>query len=166
MAKFLKNPPGFTIIELLIYLGIVAVATTVFTSFTADVVRAASRALAVKEVSQGSRLILSRITQEIKTAKSISTISSDSIQLVDVSDSTVTISFDSANGVVSYTDASGSSLISPTTARVTNLQFEQLTPNTVGFSLTLTQKKINATVRERFSLSFDDVAVTLRPALY
>lgn len=166
MGKFLKKSSGFTIIELLIYISIVAVATTIFTSFTVDVVRAAGRALAVKEVSQGSRLILSRITQEIKTAKSVSAIDSDSIQLIDVSGSPVTISFDSVNHAVSYSDSNGSSLISPTTVRVTNLQFEQLTPNTVSFSLALAQKRANATVREQFSLSFNDVAVTLRPALY
>lgn len=166
MGKLLNHyRGGFTAIELLIYISLVAVVTIIFTNFTVDVVRAASRALVVKEVNQGARLVISRITQEIKTARTIDSVAGDQIQFTDASDTSIRISFNSGDETVYINDGSGDVAIAPTGVRVTSLTFKQLTPKTIGFDVTFEQKNTAATAY-RYSFTFSDVAVTPRFILY
>lgn len=69
MKAILENR-GFTLVELLVYLGMVSVIVLVFNSIVVDVVRNSARAIEEATVAQNCRFILGRIGQEIKTAQS------------------------------------------------------------------------------------------------
>lgn len=62
------NQSGMTMIELMIYMSMVTIALVVMTSFIVDVSTNAAKTKTVKEVQQNARMIVSRISQDIRTA--------------------------------------------------------------------------------------------------
>ncbi len=63
---------GFTMIELLIYMAITAIALVVFTSFMADTTANAARARQGQDIQQTARLIFNRLSQEVRQAQTLS----------------------------------------------------------------------------------------------
>ncbi len=165
MKNHFKKQHGFSMIELLIYISVISAATIIFTSFTADVVKRTARILNAKEVTQNSRLIAARISQEIKTAKSIDALAGDEITLTNFNNEQVTISYDAANNLVELTNPNGTIAITNNKIRVTALVFEQLTPEAVAFQMTVEQSNATAPKSLRYKLDFTTTVVP-RPQLY
>jgi prepilin-type N-terminal cleavage/methylation domain-containing protein len=67
---------GFTLIELLIYMAISAMVITVLTSFMVDMTKISVLVKTRKEVQENARLVLARITNDIRNAQSITAIGS------------------------------------------------------------------------------------------
>ena len=124
MKYKVEKEDGFTIIELLIYTGLIVVTVTVFTAFIIDVIRASTRVLSVKEVNQNSRLITSSISQAIKTAKSATT-SATSIDLTDKDDINVQFYLDNSKKAVFYSNGVENIRISNEAVKVNKLNFKQ-----------------------------------------
>lgn len=163
--KQFKNS-GFTMIELLIYISLVAVISIIFTSFTADVVKSASRSLVVKEVSQNTRLVLSRIIQEIKTAKSISSVTASEISLISFDNTPFDLGFDSVNDLA-YIDVNGGGdvSISNDDVRITALTFEEVSTDVIKITITVEQKNPLASEPRKYKLDLSTI-VTVRSDLY
>ncbi len=70
-----KNESGFTLIELLIYMSLVSVTLLVLMNFVTDVTKSAAKTKITREIQQNARLVLSRITQDVRTAQTIPTFS-------------------------------------------------------------------------------------------
>lgn len=62
-----KSGAGFTLIELIVYLGIATVALLVFYGFAADVMQAAARIKTTSDVQGNARVVVSRITHDVRT---------------------------------------------------------------------------------------------------
>lgn len=62
---------GFTLMELIIYLGIASIALLVFYGFAADVMRSAVRAKAASDVQENARVVMSRITGDVRNATAV-----------------------------------------------------------------------------------------------
>lgn len=63
--------PAFTLVELLVYIGISAIAMVIFTNFAVTTSQNAARSKITQELQQNARLSLDRLTQEVRAARQI-----------------------------------------------------------------------------------------------
>ncbi|GEM_PF-6562644 len=70
MRSSKKTSPGFTLVELLVYLGMSTIVVVVISNFMVDISQSAARTRAALNLQTTSRLIVSRITQTVRTATS------------------------------------------------------------------------------------------------
>lgn len=63
--------PAFTLVELLVYIGITAIVLVVFTNFAVTVTQNSARSKIIQELQQNARLSLDRLTQEVRGAQSV-----------------------------------------------------------------------------------------------
>lgn len=164
MGKSLdRTPKGFTLIELIIYLGITTVALLVFTSFMVDVTKNATRARTATEVQRNARIALSRITQEIRTAHAVQVNNAQHITLT--SSDSETIQMYLIDEDIAYTvDGGPMQVLTNDNVRVTDLVFEQ-DDNSVSIALTLEQKNENAQGANKHGVSLSST-VTPRTCIY
>ncbi len=73
----LKTHRGFTLIEILIYIGLVSVFLIICTSFAWTAINSKIKSQAILEVQQNARLAIERMVQEIHAAKDINIAQSD-----------------------------------------------------------------------------------------
>lgn len=138
---------GFTLAELIVYLSIVTIAILVFASFMVNVTKYASHSKVQREVQQNARLVLSRITQEIRTAASIdaanSVFNSDDGKLTVQGPSGALVSFyrQASSDEVYYDNGSGAVPLSSDAIRVSELRFAQVSS---GVSVDLKVEQGNA----------------------
>lgn len=93
---------GFTLIELVIYIGLISVFITGMIYFALDIVLGREKVFQKHVVNQSARIALAKITYEIHRAKNIQSITSNEIVL-DNGGSATTITL--LNGVVQITSA-------------------------------------------------------------
>ncbi len=105
----MRQPAGFTLVELLIYIAITSIALVIFTGFLADTTASAARSRQSQELQQSSSLIFSRLSQEIRSATAIA-ISGTTITITTPSNSTDTFTYDSSAKTLSL---NGTLLTSP-----------------------------------------------------
>ncbi|MBU1164363.1 prepilin-type N-terminal cleavage/methylation domain-containing protein [Patescibacteria group bacterium] len=139
MEKSINKNLGFTLIELIIYMILVVVITTIFIAFTADVMKSMSKELAVKEVHQNTRLVSNRIAQEIKTARSITSVAIDQITIVNKDNITVNISYNSTDKTVYFDNGSGPVAMSNNKVVINSLEFEHLSTNVIEIVMDVEQ---------------------------
>ncbi|OGY46171.1 MAG: hypothetical protein A2731_03230 [Candidatus Buchananbacteria bacterium RIFCSPHIGHO2_01_FULL_39_8] len=156
-----RNGAGFTLIELLIYLSLTAVVTIIFTAFTVNVIKTGIRAVEDREVQQSTRFILTRITQEIKTAKEVISVAPEQLILKNQDNINVSFYLDSNTHVVYYNDGSNDFPISNDAIKITQLTFESTANNIINISLTAESKNPNNPSQVNFSS-----AVALRQLQY
>jgi len=151
---------GFTIIELLVYLSIVAVAMTIFSVFTVDVIKNASRSRTVIAVEQNAQFIMNRLATDIQNAQSINSVTSSSISLTNSLGVAVIYSWDSVNKKVTYQAAD----VSTIQVRVTSLSFQQVStaPPTISIGLTVAQGNVLASAAGQYSTSLATTVVSRR----
>ncbi|HMB65767.1 MAG TPA: prepilin-type N-terminal cleavage/methylation domain-containing protein [Patescibacteria group bacterium] len=101
MAKLFKeksnSESGFTLVEVLIYVGIIGMVIFSFVSFSLSVSRSNNKAFAVQEVGAGSRFVLKEMKQEIKRAEGVISPgagSSSDVLILDMPDSEEDLSFE------------------------------------------------------------------------
>lgn len=112
-----KSGAGFTLTEMLVYIGIVGIVLVVFMNFMIDVSHATSRSRVAKEVSQNGRTVIDRIVQDVRTATSITVVSANSLRVTGTSVNEYTLS----SGRITV-NGSGHELTSPS-VNVTGLSF-------------------------------------------
>lgn len=139
-----KNQKGFSLIELIIYMSIVAIATVVFTNFLVDVTRNAAKSRVTKDVQQNARLAMQWMTREIRRASSIM----PSGSTLTLNSGTFTVN---ASNQLDY---SGTPITSAD-VRVTTLTFTPIGTSGVGIVLTVEQGNPSAqpAERDRFTLT-------------
>lgn len=162
--KKIKSGAGYTMIELLIYIGIVTAAILVFTNFMVDITKNSARAQVKQEVQQNARLILSRLTQDIRNAKQITGVNPEQIILKNPLDQDITFKWDNINKEITYDDGTGPIILSGTKIRVTQLNFQQ-NDSTISINLKVEQKNPNAQSADKSEITLTS-AVVPRALLY
>lgn len=160
IKKIKRNQSGISVIELLVYISLVGIITIILTGFTSDVIKTSLHLSTINQVDQNARFLLSRISQEIKTAKEISPIT-DIHQLTfkDSGGNWVTISLTGEQINLGLTP------LSTQAVRVTNLEFEKISPAVIEIRLSVAQKNPNAPERFRHQRNLSTI-VAPRPQLY
>lgn len=130
---------GFTIIELLIYMGLTTAAVLMFMNFMIDVSRVSARSRVAKEVDQQARYVMGRITQDIRGATAVS-----------LSGSTLTLTKPNGAGydTVAYSlsgteaqyklNATAPTSLTAASVRVTALTFTPPTPPSLLWKINMT----------------------------
>lgn len=149
---------GFTLVELLLYLGLSAIMILVIAIFFGTVLEARVQNQVIAEVEQQGAAALQRITQTIRNADNITlpaiggSASSLTLDMVPVAvDPTV---FDLSGGVIRITEGAGST-VALTNARITAsaLTFQNLsrasTPGTIRIQFILTH--VNPSSRQEYT---------------
>lgn len=153
---------GYTLIELLIYISITTLIMVTLTSFVADVTKQATRTKVSKEVQQNARLIITKITQDIRTADDGTiSISPDNSQ---INLGLKTYSWDSAAKTVTYNDGTGDDPLSNQKVSVTNLRFSR-NGDGINVALEVQQKNPAAKAAARSDISLSTTVVP-RSILY
>lgn len=137
---------GFTIIELIIYIGIVAGILLVFFNFGWEVVYGDVKSQTIREVQQNSRFTMEKITESILSASGINTPLngnfSDSLSL-EMQDLNLTPTvFEVSDGRLIITQGSNTPYqLTNNRVRVSSLQFSNLsyenTPGTIRSEMTI-----------------------------
>ncbi len=163
---------GYTLIELLLYVGISAGVLLVSTFFLQALLESRIKNQTIDEVEQQGLQVIHLITQTIRNAENITaptTGNSSSSLTLDVSDivDDPTI-FDMASSTIQITEGSGSA-ISLTNSRVTasSLLFENLsrsdTPGSIRVSFILTHVNVSGRQEYEFSKTFYASASVRQP---
>ena len=141
-----KNKKALTLIELIIYLGIVAGLLIVASAFTWSIIKGSVKAACRREIQQNGRLVMEKISREIKAASGINSPavgeSSDllSLTMSDI-DLNPTVFELSDNKVILIQGGDGPYLLTTDQVLVSHLEFTNLsygdTPGTIRVELTL-----------------------------
>lgn len=146
-SKFTR---GFTLVELLIYIGMISILFTVFTQIFGYILDAQLESEATSSVQQDGRFILSRLAYDIRRANSIVVPGalggqSTSLQLT-IGGVSYTYNLNSGN--LELTNNLGTNTINSGDTIVSNLNFTRLgnsgpnTKNTIQVEYTVTSKVI------------------------
>ncbi|TSC75290.1 MAG: Uncharacterized protein G01um101430_497 [Parcubacteria group bacterium Gr01-1014_30] len=162
---------GFTLVELLIYTGIVGSILVVTTGFLWNIVFGSIKETAYQEVQQNGRFVLLKMTQEIKKASAINSpipgSSLSTLSLAMASSSLNPTAFDVIGGRLRITQGSSSPYyLTSDLVTVSNIQFSNLsypaTPGAVRVEMTI--EYINPEARSEYQAVIDLVStVSLVP---
>ncbi len=81
MKKLVKNFSGFTLVELLVTVGLVLIIGTIGTSVIASILRSYNKAHIINEIEQNGNYVLSLMESQIRNAASVSPTSGDVLLL-------------------------------------------------------------------------------------
>lgn len=150
---------GFTLIELILYIGISAMFMTAATLFAWDVIYGRVKSYAQQEVNQNMRLASKRIIYEIRNASGINTVSANSISLamsdssrnptvIDLSGGRVRIGYGTSGSCPTTTPCS----LTSNAVTVSALSFTNFSslPNSENIRFTITMSKEAGTVAKEF----------------
>ena len=150
-SKF-RTSKGFTLIELILYIALVAIFLSGAIFFAWDLVYGRQKAMAKQTVDQSARIAMSRIAYEVRRATDVNSITATSIELENGANDT-TISLNS-NAIDLTTNGAGPYILTSDQVAVTDLSFTDLSStdqnsNNVLVSITLTQSGV--AVSEQFT---------------
>jgi len=97
--NFRQRRGGFTLIETIIYLAIVSVILVSISYLILDILGGQTKNYAKQEVNYNLRFISNILTKDIKAAKNVNSLTSDTLVLTMVSDN-ITYNFDSVNKII------------------------------------------------------------------
>lgn len=118
----LQTNQGFTLIELIVYLGIVSVFMTSAVYFSWDILFGQVKSEVAQEVQQNSRVALQRMTYEIRRAKAINSVGSG--LSLSMADDTTTVFDVNVDGVLQINeDGGGAVALTSDKVQVTSLTF-------------------------------------------
>lgn len=154
---------GFTLIEFLIYIGIVGIVLVVASAVGFNVLFGKAKLGAIEEVSQNARFSIEYIAERVRNAQAVNspsigtTASSLSLQMAD-SSKNPTI-FDISGGVVRIKEGAGATVgITSSEVVVTNIQFSNIsyafTPGTVRVEMTVQYNNPSARKEYEFQKTF------------
>lgn len=123
MKARLNDNGGFGLIEAMFYIVLLAVAVTIFTAFTTDVIKGSAKAVDKKSVWQNSRFVADKIVQEVKTANQITGVSTTSLALLDAGNASVSFYFDAGQHAVFFQSGAQNSRLTAEDVKVTGLNF-------------------------------------------
>lgn len=152
---------GFSLIEFIIYIGIVAVILLVAFNFGWEIIYGNIKSQAIREVQQNARFSMEKITRVIKEAKVVNSPTSGnsanslSLEMTDP-DLDPTVLGVSGNKVQITQGTFGPYELTNDRVSVSNLQFTNLsyenTPGTVRIEMTI--DSVNPTGRQEYEVSF------------
>lgn len=161
--KWARVQKGFTLIEILLYVGIASTILLVSTMFLQTLLEARIKNTTIAEVEQQGLQVMQYITQTIRNAESVTipsvgtSASLLTLDVVDVSDDPTL--FDLSNGTIRITEGASSPVVL-TNSRViaSNLTFENYsrpdTPGVVRISFILTYENLSGRQEHEFEKTF------------
>jgi type II secretory pathway pseudopilin PulG len=162
--KFLRNKnSGFTLIEFLIYIGIVGGALVVAGAITFNIMFGKAKLGAIEEVSQNARFAMEFIAERVRNAELVNTPtvgssgSTLSLQMADAAKNPTV--FDLTSGAVRITEGAGAATaITATEVTVTDMIFTNIsyvsTPGTVRVQMDLSATNPSGRQEYDFDQSF------------
>ncbi len=142
MKQAHNTTKGFTLIELMIYISIVTAALLVFTNFMVDVTHNAAKAKVAKEVQQNARLIMAKMTQEIRSGSSVNRTELAHGKLI-ITKGTSTITFARSGDDITYDDSADGLPVETLTnqfVKVTDFTLAESGTNGISIHMTIQQK--------------------------
>ena len=136
-----KNGAGFTLIETLIYLAIVAVAVGSFVVFSISVSGSRNKTFVIQEVQANARTAIQIMSQKIRAAEGINTAASTfgvdpgvlSLAVSDISKDPTVFELDQDDGILRITEGTASPVVLVSDeVKITNLVFTNLTSGGKG----------------------------------
>lgn len=85
MSKFFLNKKAFTLIELLLYLGIVSVIFIALVSFAWNIIEGGMKSSVGQEVSSNGYLVMEKIKSKVRNAKDVVSVNTTSLTLQNIS---------------------------------------------------------------------------------
>lgn len=145
MRESNKSPRGFTLIEVVIYLGTLAIFLTILTQIFTSILDIRLKTEATSSLEQDSRYILSRLLYDVQRAQTITTpgiLGGVSPQLVITIDG-VSYTYSNSGGLLLLADGTGSYPLNGVGTTVSGLTFQRLGTlptgkNTIKVNMTLT----------------------------
>lgn len=123
--KNIKNKKGFTLIEIIVYLGILAMIVTAFISFSLAIANVKNKIYVIQAVNSNARNALELISQKIKSANDVSLPvvgTSDSILALDMPVGQSDVVFSLVDGVLYM----GTDLNAPVAVTADEIQISEL----------------------------------------
>ncbi len=152
------NNKGFTLLEFLLYIGIVGIILTVSGAIGLNVLFGKAKLMSIEEVSQNARFAMEDMALKIRNSEAINspaTSTSASTLSLQMADSTKNPTvFDVSSGIVQITEGTGSAVdLTSSEVTVTTLQFSNIsysnTPGTVRVQMTI--KRVNPENRQEYN---------------
>lgn len=168
----MKNNTGFTLIELILYIGIVSVVMMAFIPFVLDMVQGGAKNSVIQEVSGNARLVGERLKLEIRNSSGINVgtsnfdtnlVSGGQISLVKVAPNNPTI-IDVSGGRVRIKQGAGTAVeLNSTDTEVTSLVFSNYSSGdnktkNISFSFTIGNRYSGAKQTYKYEMSMRGAA--------
>lgn len=139
---------GFTLVELLLYMGIFIILLSVFIQLFSSLITTQLNAQATSSVSEDSKYILTRLSYDVSRSQNIVSpaqgVSASTLQLV-INNTTYTYTLNNANLVLTNTD--GALQLNSTDTTISNLSFTPVGSTSGKFTIqvqfTVTGKTTN-----------------------
>ncbi|MEW5908094.1 MAG: prepilin-type N-terminal cleavage/methylation domain-containing protein [Patescibacteria group bacterium] len=153
------NNKAFTLIEFLIYIGIVGIILIVTGTIALNIFFGKAKLVAMEEVSQNARMAMEKIGERIRNAQSINSppmgTSASSLSLLMADSQQNPTVFDLSNGILRMTENGGSAIsLTSDEVIVTTLQFSNISyPNIPGtMRIQITMKYVNPENKSEYNV--------------
>lgn len=150
------NRKGFTLIEQLVYISLIIIIMSIFGVLEQEIVRSSNALIKTNEVRQAGRLVLNKISQEIKTANHWQLLTSGHLILEHQANQEEFYWQESENAIYLNAERLSSEKIN-----ITNLTFTAFGPAGIKINLTLAGNGNNSAT----TLNLSTTAIA-RPTLY
>ncbi|PLX20775.1 hypothetical protein C0584_04795 [Candidatus Parcubacteria bacterium] len=160
-----QNVKGFTLIELLVYTVLLMVSVTIMTSFMVDTSRVAAFSMGRKEINQNARFINAKITQELKTARGITSVSSERLDYLNSASTSSYFLWDTSDKVLYFYDGVSTERLSDEKVDVSNINFSEDVSGVIKARMSLKAKRSSSSLGEEFELQ-TETDVFPRQSLY
>lgn len=147
----MKKQTGFTLIEIILYVGIIAIIFSAIVPFAMVVIGNSSKSAVQQEVYDNARFISQKIIFEIRRASDITSVGANSISLTDFSPDSTTIIDLSDGNVRLNKNGIGPVNLNSASSTVTDLTFTQNQKN-ISFTLTVAINGIRQEYQSSISL--------------
>jgi len=146
MMKKINRNRGFTLIEFILYIGLVGIILTVTGAIGLNVLSGKAKLGTIEEVSQNARFTMERMSEIIRNAETINSpatsTSASTLSLKMASPALDPTVFDLSSGALRIKEGSGSATsITSSEVNVSNLNFSNIsysdTPGTVRIEMTI-----------------------------
>jgi hypothetical protein len=149
-------------VEAIVYISLTAFMVVLAMSFTIDVTRAAARIVDATEVQQNSRMALTRIDQEIKTAEAVISSSGSELRLRAAGGTAVRFYRDAAAGRVYFDDGVTDTALTGDNVNVPSLLFETVGEGVLT-TLTVTDRRPSSGSPNAYTKTFVSYAFPRTP---
>ena len=157
-----QAPKGFTLVELLLYIGLAATILISLSVFSAETLAARVKNQTIAEVEEQGRAVLQLITQAVRNADSIiapATSTSGASLSLSMADATISPTiFDLASATLRLREGDGAPVLLTNTRVTANFTIRNLsrasTPGTIGIQLTVTHVNPDQRAEYEFTKTF------------